>query len=67
MNELIQAVEAVSSTIRSLFADKGELKGYGDWDAIVGCVITLNQVANALREMQDTPQEEIPEESTIEG
>jgi len=44
----------VVQTLRSLFADKDELKGFSDWDKFIGCVILLEQIANRL------PEEHIP-------
>lgn len=44
----------IIQTLRSLFADKAELKGFNDWDKFIGCVILLEQIANRL------PEEHIP-------
>lgn len=44
----------IIQTLRSLFADKAELKGFNDWDKFIGCVILLEQIANKL------PEEHIP-------
>lgn len=40
----------IIQTLRSLFADKAELKGFNDWDKFIGCVILLEQIANRLSE-----------------
>lgn len=40
----------IIQTLRSLFADKAELKGFNDWDKFIGCVILLEQIANRLLE-----------------
>lgn len=40
----------IIQTLRSLFADKAELKGFSDWDKFIGCVILLEQIANKLSE-----------------
>ena len=44
----------IIQTLRSLFADKAELKGFNDWDKFIGCVILLEHIANRL------PEEHIP-------
>lgn len=39
---------AVISELEALFADKAELRGLNDWDAYIGCLLALKQVANDL-------------------
>ena len=41
---------AVVNQLRELFLNKGELKGYDDWDKFLGCVNAIAQVAEALAE-----------------
>lgn len=41
---------AVSQALRSLFADKSELVGFDDWDKFVGCIITIERIANSIQE-----------------
>jgi len=36
---------AVSQTLRTLFAEKSELVGFDDWDKLIGCIITLENLA----------------------
>lgn len=43
----------IIETLRSLFADKAELKGFNDWDKFIGCVILLEQIANKLPESNE--------------
>ena len=40
---------AVSQTLRSLFAEKSELVGFDDWDKFVGCIITIEQIADSIQ------------------
>lgn len=54
MNELT----AVIQTLRGLFKDKDRLVGIDDWDAFIGCLIVLEQLANK-------PPDEL-EETTVE-
>lgn len=49
-----ETLQAVVSQLRRLFADKNELKGFDDWDAMVGCVMTLE----SLIRMMDIPTED---------
>ena len=53
--DIIQTLTAVSNQLKTLFADKGELKGINDWDALIGCVVGINQV---IQELQETPNTE---------
>lgn len=43
----------VVQTLRSLFTDKAELKGFSDWDKFIGCVILLEQIANTIPESNE--------------
>ena len=47
---------AVVKQLRELFSDKGELKGFDDWDAFLGCVNAIGEVAKALSE-EETAEE----------
>ena len=38
----------VAKQLRELFAEKSELKGFDDWDRLIGCIITIQNVAQAL-------------------
>ena len=49
-----ETLQAVVVQLRKLFADKNELKGFDDWDALVGCVMALE----SLIRMLDIPTEE---------
>lgn len=44
-----ETITAVIETIKSLFANGGELKGFDDWDALIGCVVALEQVKQNLQ------------------
>lgn len=50
-----ETIRAVIGTLKALFSDKGELKGFGDWDALIGCVMALENIA---AELSQEPQEE---------
>ena len=43
-----EKIRAVIQTIHDLFAEKSELKGIDDWDRLIGCIMTLQSVANEL-------------------
>ena len=45
-----ETLVAVVNQLRELFLDKGELKGYDDWDKFLGCMSAIAQVAEALAE-----------------
>lgn len=53
-----QTLTAIIHTLKSLFAEKNELKGFDDWDAFIGCIIALEGVASGL----EKPSEETAEE-----
>lgn len=53
--DIIQTLTAVSNQLKTLFADKGELKGFSDWDAFIACVIGIDQVVKQLESQQETP------------
>lgn len=57
-----QTIDAVIETLKRLFADKGELKGFDDWDSLIGCVMALE---NIKAELQSNETE--AEENTTEG
>ena len=44
-----ETITAVIETLKSLFANGGELKGFNDWDALIGCVVALEQVKQDLQ------------------
>lgn len=46
---------AVIQQLRELFLEKGELKGYDDWDRFFGCINAIQQVAQKLTEPTDDP------------
>lgn len=58
MEYSIQTLMAVVNQLKSLFADKGELKGFNDWDSFVGCVIALERVIQELQANAGTPSAE---------
>ena len=62
MEYAIQTLTAVSNQLKSLFADKGELKGFSDWDALIGCVVGINQAIQLLQEEQQEPETPTKEE-----
>ena len=55
MKEQIQAVVA---QLKDLFTDKNELRGFDDWDRLIGCVMTLEQVIRGLQWQDNKPTEE---------
>lgn len=46
--DIVETIRAVSENLQTLFDDKGELKGFHDWDALIGCVIALDKAATEL-------------------
>ena len=44
-----ETIKAVIVTLKSLFANKGELKGFNDWDAMIGCVVALENIVQKLQ------------------
>lgn len=55
--DAIQTLTVVASQLKTLFADKSELKGFDDWDALIGCIVGINQVIDELQQ-QETPKAE---------
>lgn len=47
---------AVSQTLRSLFAKKSELIGFDDWDQFVGCIITIEQIADSIQNEKEVKE-----------
>jgi len=43
-----ESLYSVISTLCGLFEDKAELRGFNDWDKFVGCIMTLEQIANSI-------------------
>lgn len=40
-----ETLMAVINTLKGLFANKSELVGFDDWDKLIGCIITLENLA----------------------
>lgn len=40
-----EKILAVINTLKGLFAEKSELVGFDDWDKLIGCIITLENLA----------------------
>lgn len=51
-----EKVNAVIATLMNLFAEKGELKGFADWDRFIGCIMTLQSVADMLEAEEHVAQ-----------
>ena len=64
MIEIINQITAVSETLKRLFANDGQLHGFNDWDALVGCVMMLESVAMKLSETAPAESTEAEEEKT---
>ena len=45
----IETITAVIRTLKTLFQDKGELRGFDDWDSLIGCVVALENISQALQ------------------
>jgi len=43
-----ESLMAVSHTLKELFNGKSELVGFDDWDKFVGCIITIERIANGI-------------------
>ena len=51
MNTL-ETLTLIANELRDLFKDGGELHGINDWDRLLGCIVALEQTAQALAEPQ---------------
>lgn len=51
-----ETLMAVSKTLKSLFAKKSELIGFDDWDQFVGCIITIEQIANSIQDEKEVKE-----------
>ena len=49
---------AVITQLKDLFKDKAELKGFDDWDAFIGCIIALEQIAGQPEETEEDEEAE---------
>ena len=43
--EISDILKQVAKQLRQLFATGGELRGFDDWDKFLGCVMTIEQLA----------------------
>lgn len=41
-------LHAVIQQLRELFLEKGELKGFDDWDKFLGCISAIERVADEI-------------------
>lgn len=60
--DLLGTLQEVSAQLRRLFADKGELKGFDDWDAFIWCVAQLELLTNSLSGLKDQNGEQTTED-----
>ncbi len=49
-----EALLMIAQTLRDTFADKNSLDGFDDWDKMIGCVITLEQLANSIKDNNES-------------
>ena len=54
--EKLQKVRAVIEELTNLFENKGELKGFHDWDRFIGCIMVLQNVAEMLNAEEHVEQ-----------
>lgn len=54
----IEKLTAVVGTLKNLFSDKGELRGFDDWDSLIGCVVTLENIIAEFQTAYTTAGEE---------
>ena len=47
-----ETLTLIANELRDLFKEGGELKGLNDWDRLLGCIVALEQTAQALAEPQ---------------
>ena len=52
-----QIIIAVIQQFRELFLEKGELRGYDDWDRFFGCITQLETIAVELAKAEKTAEE----------
>lgn len=55
--DLLGTLQAVNATLKNLFANKNELRGYDDWNALIGCVIVLDQLIGSFSNLKTQPKE----------
>ena len=54
----VEILIAVIQQLRGIFLEKGELKGYDDWDSFFGCITMIENVIKSLQ--QEEPSKEDP-------
>lgn len=64
--EKSKKISDVIHTLTVLFADKDRLVGFADWDALIGCVMTLQNVNNMLIAEEQVALVKIKAESEVE-
>lgn len=47
-----ETLMSVIQTLYGLFENKAELRGFDDWDRLIGCVVALQNVVNELNIQQ---------------
>ena len=63
---IIEQLMTASAQLKELFKDKGELKGIGDWDTFIGCLMLIDNSVVQFQQMTQEPQKEPAEETTAE-
>lgn len=48
-----QSLYDVINTLCGLFENKSELKGFGDWDKFIGCIMLLEQIADNIPDIKE--------------
>lgn len=51
-NRAVDTIVSVINELKNLFKDKGELRGFDDWDHMIGCIMALQNVCNQLSAQQ---------------
>ena len=64
MNQYANNLIRAANQLRELFKDGGTLTGFDEWDAMIGCVILIENTAAALRQLEQREPEPAETEQT---
>lgn len=56
--DIYDSLTSIVKELKNLFADKNELKGFGDWDKLIGCIIMLERLANSFSNLANNSEGE---------
>lgn len=56
--DIYDSLTSIVKELKDLFSDKNELKGFDDWDRLIGCIIILEKLVNSFSNLANEPDTE---------